>query len=55
MIRRAIVKFRNTSEEFDRVTDRSTRKLIKLFSAEDPDLQVDLSKLQARIDELQLI
>ena len=53
VIRRAIVKFRNTSEEFDRVTDRSTRKLIKLFSADDPDLQVDLSKLQARIDELQ--
>ena len=45
VIRRAIVKIRNTSEEFDRVTDRSTRKLIKLFSADDPDLQVDLSKL----------
>ena len=53
IIRRVVVKYRNAKEEFDRVTDRSARKLIKLYSADDPDLQADLGKLQARIDELQ--
>ena len=52
-IRKAFVKYRNANEEIDRITDRSTRRLIKLYSEDDADLQVDLSKLQARIEELQ--
>ena len=52
IIRRAIVKYRNFKEEFDRFTDRSVRKLIKIYSVDDPDLQHDLTKVQARIDEL---
>ena len=53
VIRRAIVKYRNSNEDEDRTTDRSVRKLIKLYSADDPDLYNDLSGLQARIDELE--
>ena len=41
------MKYRNYKEDFDRVTDRST-----IYSADDPYLQVDLGKLQARSDEL---
>ena len=52
VIRKVVVKYRNSNEEFDRLTDRSSRKLIKLYSIDDPDLYADLSKLQARIDEL---
>ena len=52
VIRKVIVKYRNSGEDFDRVTDRSARKLIKLYSTDDPDLHADLSQLQTRIDEL---
>ena len=52
VIRKVFVKYRNANEDFDRITDRSTRRLIKLYSYDDPDLQVDLSKVQKRIDEL---
>ena len=52
IIRRVIVRFRNFKEDFDRFTDRSAKKLIKIYSAEDPDLQHDLTRVQARIDEL---
>ena len=52
IIRRVIVRYRNTKEDFDRFTDRSVRKLIKIYSDDDPDLQLDLTKVQARIDEL---
>ena len=55
VIRRAIVKYRNSGENEDRVTDRSVRKLIKLYSVDDPDLQVDLDKVQARLEELQVL
>ena len=53
LIRRVIVKYRNSKEDFDRVTERSARKLIKVWCADDPDLNEDLTKLQARIDALQ--
>ena len=53
LIRRILVKYRNNKENFDRITERSARKLIKIWSADDPDLHADLSKLQSRIDELQ--
>ena len=51
-IRRVIIKYRNHKEEFDRITDRSVKGLIKLYSIDDPDLHKDLSKIQQRIDEL---
>ena len=52
IIRRVIIRYRNHNEEHDRRTDRSVKGLIKLYSMEDPDLYTDLSKIQARIDEL---
>ena len=55
VIRRAILKYRNSTEDEDRVTDRSVRKIIKLYSVDDPDLQVDLGKVQARLEELQVL
>ena len=52
VIRRVVVKYRNFKEDFDRFTDRSVRRLIKLYSVDDPDIYSDLGKVQARIDEL---
>ena len=52
VIRRVIVRYRNFKEDFDRFTDRSVRRLIKIYSTDDPDLQQDLSKVQDRIEEL---
>ena len=53
VIRRAIIKYRNASENIQRETERSVRKLIRLYSVEDPDLYEDLGKLQKRIDQLE--
>ena len=39
IIRRAIIKYQNASEEVKRETERSVRTLIKLYSVDDPDLQ----------------
>ena len=52
IIRRAIIKFKNAKENFYRVTDRSVRRLIRLYSVDDPDLHQDFKKIQDRIDEL---
>ena len=52
VIRRVIIRYRNYKEEFDRHTDRSVRRIIKLYSVDDPDIHIDLSKVQARIEEL---
>ena len=52
IIRKVIVKYQNSKEEFSRVTERSIRSLIKLWSIDDPDLHADLQIIQARIDEL---
>ena len=53
VIRRAVIKYRNASENIQRETERSVRKLIRLYSADDPDLYQDLGELQRRIDQLQ--
>ena len=53
VIRRAVIKYRNASEDIQRETERSVRKLIRLYSADDPDLYQDLGELQRRIDQLQ--
>ena len=52
IIRRAVIKYRNASENIHRETERSVRKLIRLYSADDPDLCEDLGELQRRIDQL---
>ena len=53
VIRKVVVKYTNFKENFSRLTERSARKLIKIWSADDPDLQADLVKVQDRIDQLQ--
>ena len=53
VIRRVIVAYKNANEEIQRYTERSVRRLIKLYSMEDPDLHEDLSVLQKRIDGLE--
>ena len=53
IIRKVIVKYTNFKENFSRLTERSARKLIRIWSADDPELQADLLKVQARIDQLQ--
>ena len=53
-IRKVIIKYRNASEEnILRFTERSVRKLVKLFSIDEYEIQDDLSELQKRIDKLQ--
>ena len=52
IIRRAIIKFKDAKENFYRETDRSVRRLIRLYSVDDPDLHQDFKKIQDRIDEL---
>ena len=53
VIRRAVIRYRNASENIQRETERSVRKLIRLYSVDDPDLYQDLGELQRRIDQLQ--
>ena len=52
-IRRVIVKYQNASENQSRLTDRNVRKLVKLFTIDEYQIQEDLTELQARIDQLQ--
>ena len=49
-IRRVIVKYQNYSEDFPRFTDRSVRKLVKIFDIEEYVLQDDLTELLKRLD-----
>ena len=51
-IRRVIVKYQNANENYSRVTDRAVRKLVKLFSVDEFQVQDDLDELQRRIDRL---
>ena len=37
IIRKAFIKYTNPKESIQRVTERSARKLIKIWSADDPD------------------
>ena len=52
-IRRVIVRYQNEKESFGRTTDRSVRKLVRLFSIDEHQIQEDLGELQRRIDDLQ--
>lgn len=53
VIRNVIVKYQNFGEDFHRFTDRSVRKLVKLFDIDEFTIQEDLAILQKRIDDLQ--
>ena len=52
-IRRVFVKYQNEREDFGRMTDRSVRKLVKLFSIDEHHVDEDLAELQKKIDQLQ--
>ena len=41
-VRRAVVEYRNSSEESSRTTDRAVRSLIKLFNIDDEGWQADM-------------
>ena len=49
-VRRVVVRYRNSGENFDRNTDRSVRKLVKLFSIDEFQVQDDLTELERRIE-----
>ena len=50
LIRRVIVRYQNSSEDFKRITDRHIRSLVKLFSLEDHCVDEDLAELQRRLE-----
>ena len=52
-IRKVIVKYRNSTEDFDRMTQRNARKVIRLCNVDDSDLTDDLSWVQKRVEMLQ--
>ena len=49
-VRRVIVKYQNYNEEQPRFTDRSVRKLVKIFDIDEYVLQDDLTELLRRLD-----
>ena len=50
-VRRVIVRYQNATENQPRLTDRSVRKLVKIFDIEEYVLQDDLTELMRRLDE----
>ena len=50
LIRRAIIKYYNASENHAQFTDRAVRKLVKLWSMDEACLFDDLTELQERFD-----
>ena len=52
-IRRVVVKYQNAAENFTRLTDRSIRKMVKLFSIDEHEVQEDFIELQNRINTWQ--
>ena len=51
-IRRAVIKYFNAGENHPHFTDRSVRKLVKLWSMDEVCLFDDLSELQQRLDKV---
>ena len=49
LARRVIVKYQNSNEDFHRLTDRSVRSLVKVWSCDDLNLDEDLAMLQERL------
>ena len=52
LIREATVAYRNYKENFNRLTNRAVRSLVKLFSIDEDCIQDDLAELQRRIDRM---
>ena len=52
LIRRIIIKYFNPKEDFPRFSDRSARKVVKLWSMDEACLFDDLSELQRRVDRV---
>ena len=52
LIREATVAYRNHKENFNRLTNRAVRSLVKLFSIDEDCIQDDLAELQRRIDKM---
>ena len=53
LIRRIIIKYFNPKEDFPRFSDRSARKVVKLWSMDEACLFDDLSELQRRVDRVE--
>ena len=49
LARRVIVKYQNSSEDHHRLTDRSIRSLVKVWSCDDLNLDEDLAVLQEKL------
>ena len=54
-IRVVCVKYRNAGETMNRVTERSVRKIVKLWGIDDLDLAEDLAELGRRFEESQKV
>ena len=54
-IRVVYVKYRNAGETINRVTERSVRKIVKLWGIDDLDLAEDLAELGRRFEESQKV
>ena len=52
IIRNVDVMYRNSQEDFNRITNRAVRTLVKLFALDENCIQDDLAVLQRRIDRL---
>ena len=46
LIRELTVAYRNSTESFDKITNRAVRSLVKLFSVDEDCVQKDLKELQ---------
>ena len=53
VIRKVMIRYQNRDENQPRITERSIRKLVKLFSVDEYQVQEDLEALQKQIDRLQ--
>ena len=53
LIRTVDIKYRNASEQQDRTTNRSVRKVCKIWSEKDWNLQDDLVELAARLQQVE--
>ena len=51
VIRRATVKYFNSTESSPRFTDRSIRKIVKLFNLDDGNWQADMDMVKKNLDE----
>ena len=49
LTRRVIVKYQNSNEDHHRLTDRSVRSLVKVWSCDDLNLDEDLANLQEKL------